>query len=269
MRSIYRCVKYLFPALVLLSPLIVKLFVGEWACIPSASMQPTLMPGDWIWYNKYPYGTVLPRRIAETPILQLFCIFPWMRHLDRQTAWKPFRLKGTEKPARMDIMIFRSPVDTAQLLVKRCIGLPGDTLRIHRGKIYINGLRIDEQGERIVAAEAVPAGFPQAMQQQWTVFEYGPLVIPFQGMPVPADSLHQAIYAETVARETPGSAPETPAVFQDDYYFVLGDNRGNSLDSRFIGLVPYRHVRGKAARILFSRIDSYRFRNDRFFKRLR
>ncbi|MCR1843723.1 signal peptidase I [Phocaeicola sartorii] len=118
---------------------IIKLLLGEWATVPTSSMVPTILPGDLIWYEKYSYGAVMPTRISELPVLNLLCLIPAVWEKDKIRNWGYHRTPGFNKPARMDIIVFRNPLDRNQLLTKRIIGLPGDTLTIRRDKIYING----------------------------------------------------------------------------------------------------------------------------------
>ena len=254
-------------ALIILSPVCVKLIVGEWAVIPSSSMSPTLLPNDWLWYNKYTYGALLPERISEIPLLNLCCVIPSIRKYDEQTTWKSYRLKGFSVPRRMDITIFRSAEKREQLFVKRCIGMPGDTIVIRQGKIYINNLPIEEKGSRLPCKENVRTTFPSAMKNKWTSNEYGPLVIPYKGMKISLDTLNSLLYLETIGCENKDATNEKTYTFENNYYFMMGDNRGNSLDSRFLGFIPEKDIVGKATKILFSMGESDNF-VDCFFKKL-
>ena len=123
----------------------------------------------------------------------------------------------------MDIIVFRNPLDRNQLLTKRIIGLPGDTLAIRRNKIYINGKVIkDIVGKKMTWINA-EIKFPTDKKGIWTTLNYGPLPIPKN---------------ETDERK--------------NCYFVMGDERGNSLDSRYIGFIPYQSIEGRIAHVLYS-----------------
>ena len=158
-----------------LLPLGIKIGVGEWASIPTGSMQPTLLAGDWIWYEKYSYGAVLPTRLSELPFVNLLCIFPSIERLDQKTCWKEYRLKGFRKPEREDIVVFRSPKGENELYVKRCMALPGDTIAIRRGRVYINGVKMEEEKGRVNFWQSSPTTFPVSMKEAWTTVNYGPL----------------------------------------------------------------------------------------------
>lgn len=272
MQSFRKQITHLLFALVIISPLGIKLFVGEWAQIPSSSMSPTLLPNDWIWYNKYEYGAILPQRISEIPLINLFCLIPSVRKLDKQTTWKPYRLRGYTIPQRMDITIFRPLGNSSQLLIKRCVGLPGDTITIHQGQIYINQSLVMEPGYRLPCEETTPISFPSALKNKWTSNEYGPIIIPYKGMKISLDSLNIKLYTETINNESKSTIKNKDYTFENDYYFMMGDNRGNSLDSRFIGFIPEKNITGKTTMILFSKRtngeEKYHYRMERFFKRL-
>ena len=209
--------------MVLLLPVAVKLLLGEWATVPTSSMSPTILPGDLIWYEKYSYGAVIPTRISELPLLNLLCLIPSVWNGDRQRDWGYHRIPGLCKPARMDIIVFRNPQNKHQLLTKRIIGLPGDTVAIHRNKVYINGKLIDDIGNQQTGWVNADIGFPNDKRGVWTTQSYGPL-------PIPQNADNE----------------------KENCYFVMGDERGNSLDSRYIGFIPYPNIDGRVSTILYS-----------------
>lgn len=215
--------KYYILIFLCLLPAVVRLFVGEWAYIPTASMYPTLLSRDWIWYEKYTYGAVVPCRWSEIPLLNLACLIPSVWASDQTRDWGYRRCKAFRQPERMDVIIFRHPANRDLLLVKRVIGLPGDTLCIMGGIVYINGVRTEEKGKRCFSYKEADIDFPKDKKGAWTTLNYGPLIIPKNDSD---ESLNGC--------------------------FVMGDARGNSVDSRFIGLVPFRNVVGKAVCVLYS-----------------
>lgn len=223
---------------ILLLPVGVKLFVGEVAHVPTASMYPAISPGDWIWYEKYTFGAVLPKRISQLPLVNLFCALPFVWENDRERDWGYHRVPGFRKPERMDIIVFRNPQNRNQLLTKRIIGLPGDTLAILRGEIYINGILVNDIGRHKARWKNVDIGFPKDKRGVWTTQKYGPL-------PIPQNERNEG----------------------EDCYFVMGDERENSLDSRYIGFVPYRDIEGRVSCILYS-ADGSECWKDSFFRRL-
>lgn len=144
--------------------------------IPSGSMMNTLQPGDHIFVCKFMYGT----RVPFTDIL----IWP------------------VREPERKEIIVFRYPLDRKTDFIKRCIGLPGETIQIINKKVYINGELLEEP----------------------YVVHYDPQIIP----------------GEISPRDNYG-----PVKIDQDCYFVMGDNRDASLDSRFWGFLNKNDLKGK------------------------
>ena len=196
----------LFP--VFLIVLLIRSFLVEPFTIPSSSMEPTLYPGDFVLVNKFTYGVRLP--VLRTEILEL------------------------GSPKRGDVLVFRYPLDEKTNYIKRVMGVPGDEITYTADKrVLINGQE--------VALEEIT--YPKR-----TPFKEGLAQMP-QGENVAAPN---AIYPHSIRLDQNISAmahgivlPKTWQV-KDDEYFVLGDNRDHSQDSRYWGMVPDRLVVGKA-----------------------
>ena len=193
-----------------------KLFIGELAYISSDSMMPTLSTGDWIWYDKYSYGAVLPRRLLDIPVVNLICLVPGMVKNDVARNWSYRRLPGPERPDRMDIVIFKQESNVSRLWVKRIIGMPGDTVSIRRGIVSINGAPVKENGRRFHSYD-----------------DFGPVVV------------------------------------EPDHYFVLGDYRSNSFDSRKFGTIAYEQIVGKTRRIVFTHSSNRHLFFRRFMQKVK
>ena len=179
---------------VLLFVLIIRSFVFEPFRIPSGSMMPTLVQGDFIFVNKWSYGLRLP--VTETKIL------------------------NTGSPERGDVVVFRLPSDPSVNYIKRVVGLPGDELVYERHRLTING-------------EEVPLDqHPDATPQS-------PRFVEMLG-----DREHEILITNAgyMVRDGVYKVPE-------GHYFVMGDNRDNSRDSRFIDAIPETHLVGEAVRI--------------------
>lgn len=189
--------------------------------IPSESMQPTLEVGDHLYVSKYAYGYSkhsLPYLLHKLPL-------PEGRIFSRL-------------PKRGDVVVFRNP-KTDIIMIKRVVGLPGDTVQIRRGQLYLNGdvvprERIDGRLYREHATQRV---------RSVNVFK----------QTLPGMDGEFVIYE----REDGYPLDNTPAfIIPEQSVFFMGDNRDNSIDSRDPnngpGIVPMNYVMGRADRVMFS-----------------
>ncbi|MCP5419678.1 MAG: signal peptidase I [Gammaproteobacteria bacterium] len=196
-----------FPIIV--AVLVLRSFIVEPFRIPSGSMEPTLLPGDFILVNKFAYGLRLP--VVNAKILD------------------------TGSPQRGDVVVFRYPEDPSIAYIKRIIGLPGDHLQYRDKQLYINGVPATQSD---VAEAMGPGGFEQRMEQLGDVQHAiqinsnWALTSLWQGLDLQRDFAGRLISWEYDV--PPG------------HYFALGDNRDNSRDSRFWGPLPEQNLIGKA-----------------------
>ena len=186
--------------------------------IPSGSMEPTLLIGDYLFVSKFAYGY---SRYS----------FPIDLSFIEGRVWE-----GT--PTRGDIAVFRPPREPGTDYIKRVIGLPGDRIQMRDGVLYIN----DE------AVEREPAGEWREDQPLGPVAQY-------------RETLPNGVSYITL--DTRVSDGDDTRVFEvpPDHYFLMGDNRDNSLDSRFleagpVGFVPAENLIGRAEIIFFSVNDA-------------
>ena len=183
--------------------LVVRAFFIEAFKIPSGSMEHTLLVGDFLIVNKLAYG-------AEVPFTGQ-------------------RLPALKAPARGDIVVFQFPADPTKNYVKRLIGLPGDTVRMRRGTMIVNGVA---QAERYVE-RTMPWEDRRTDEFAW------------QRRFLALDPVTALRYRPT--RDTWG-----PILVPPHQLFVLGDNRDNSSDSRYWGFVADSLLRGQPLLVYFS-----------------
>ena len=242
----------------LITVLVLKLFVVEAYRIPSTSMENTLEVGDFLLVNKLAYGIHTPRRIPFTVISFPSFTLPLFRHVHRG-----------------DVIVFEFPGNKNEVkpsesvnYIKRCIGLPGDTIEIRFGKVFVNGIETSFPLHSISAAHATGETFRRnaEMFPEGSAFNdvnYGQIVVPKQGdilkiNPSTFSRWHIFIEREghTVQINTDTTLIDGEATskycVQQNYYFVLGDNRDNSMDSRYWGFVPDDHMIGEALFIYWS-----------------
>ncbi len=191
--------KSFFP--VLLAVLLLRSFLVEPFRIPSNSMMPTLLTGDFILVNKFTYGIRLP--VLNTKVLEV------------------------GEAERGDVVVFRYPKDPSTDYIKRVVGLPGDRVGYYNKIIYINGEPVGQ----------VPAGVYIGVGSG----------ISMSGASQRQEQLGEVLHDILVMPRTPGLEGEY--VVGEDEYFVMGDNRDNSNDSRYWGPVPEANLVGKAFRV--------------------
>jgi signal peptidase I len=213
----------------------VRAFLVEAYKIPSGSMEGTLLVGDFLLVDKLVYG-------AEVPFTG--------KHLPRLRT-----------PARGDVVVFQWPSDTRKNFVKRLVGLPGDTLAMRAGVLYVNGA---PQRERY-ASHTEPGADPSYEDFRWQrdyALRDEPSRVGQRG--AWAQVPRYAFVGEAIAARAPDARPNRnpgdhpsrnnwgPLVVPAESYFVLGDNRDNSLDSRYWGFVPDSLLRGRPMLVYYS-----------------
>ncbi len=220
--------------------LFVRAFVVEAYKIPSGSMERTLLVGDFLLVNKLVYG-------AEVPFTA--------RHLPRLRA-----------PERGDVVVFQWPSDPKKNFVKRLVGLPGDTLAMRAGTLYVNGRGLAERYVTHTEPQADPAFEDFRWQRDYVVRSAvaaplasgaaapvgaGPAAVAVPGMEAVAGPAPAARMGRDPS-DHPSRNNWGPLVVPAASYFVLGDNRDNSLDSRYWGFVPDSLLRGRPVLVYYS-----------------
>lgn len=255
--------------------------------IPTESMQPTLIPGDYILVEKWTMGGR---------------VFDLLDAAEGKEV-EIHRLPGWGKVKRNDVLVFNFPhrhrwdsisMDLMVYYVKRCIGLPGDTVSIRNGYYRVAGVA-DTLGhvpsqrrlERLMASDRLKESgiayrsFPEDSVRDWTIGDFGPLFIPSEGSRVLLAEGEVPLYRRAIEWEQKkrlevkdgqlllGDSAVHEYVFRKNYYFVGGDNVLYSQDSRYWGLLPEEYIVGRAIRIWKSvDKDTDEFRWDRLMKRI-
>jgi len=189
-----------FPVLLLV--LVVRSFLFEPFRIPSSSMVPTLLIGDFIFVNKFTYGLRLP--VLNKKFLDF------------------------NDPERGDVMVFRLPSSPSTNYIKRIIGLPGDKITYRNKRLYVNNEPV--KLEFIGLYETNMGAEVRIAREYLDGAEHDVLLMPYQ------------------------RSMEGTFVVPEGHYFMMGDNRDNSRDSRYpgVGYIPEDHIVGKAVRIWMS-----------------
>ena len=176
-----------------------KSAIADWNDIPSGSMKPTILIGDRILVNKLAYDLKIP-----------YTTLHFARWAD---------------PKRGDIVVFYSPKD-GKRLIKRVVGLPGDTLAMHKNRLFING--------KFVEYDSLPKEITDQIgldqQSRYLFF---------------SENLTGKQHAVMFSPSRPSLNTFDPVIIPEGQYFMMGDNRDNSADSRFFGFVDRKLIVGR------------------------
>jgi signal peptidase I len=225
--------------------LIVRAFIFEPFRIPSDSMMPTLLDGDFIVVNKFAYGLRLP--VVNEKFID------------------------TGSPQRGDVVVFRYPPNPSINYIKRLVGLPGDRIEVHDDRLIINGESIPLQDEGRftdgcyvglkLSRETIGTHTHEVMSCRSPHGLLSARSFSFSGNPDPLPACDRKKVAEDIGgwvcdeSTAEGSRDANDKVFDvipPGHYVMIGDNRDNSEDSRRWGLVPDENLVGKATRIWFN-----------------
>jgi signal peptidase I len=353
----------------------IRTFIIEAYTIPTPSMERTLMVGDYLFVSKISYGPKLPNTPVAFPFTHNTMPFSNKKSYNDKIQWPYKRLAGFSRIKNNDVVVFNfpegdtviqqfpdqdyyslvrkygrntirsqydvisRPVDKRENFVKRCIGIPGDTVLITHTLIYINNMPLSEPANAqynyyirtnsgnleadvlneleitetdqlydpdmesyVFALTRKQASdirnlsniskvtlfentnrnlsylsfFPYDPEYSWNEDNFGPLVVPRKGMTVNLSTETLPLYRRIIESYEKNrldikdgiiyvnNKPTDSYTFSLNYYFMMGDNRHNSADSRIWGFVPEDHIVGKAVLVWLS-VD----RNKKSFKKIR
>lgn len=321
-------VKFFFTDIIpcVLVATMVRWGVGEISTVPTGSMERTIMPEDYVLISKLHYGprmSMTPLQVPlthqKTHLLKIKSYLEWIKI-------PYFRFPGFSKVKRNDIVSFNSPaeiflpIDMRTFYIKRCIGLPGDEIKMINNKVYINNKEIKNYEKSIAKYEfeckgvlpekffkmhGINTHFYQTDYNKYIVeldekqkenffkkkflpkinlyskkgetnkklfveagdykdtTNWGPIKIPHKGMKININKKTIELYGDTIVNydhnENKCKIKDDELyingqkideyVFKQDYFFMIGDNRHDSVDSRFWGFVPEDHICGKCIAI--------------------
>ena len=282
----------------------INIFFFQAFKIPSSSMEKTLYTGDHLFVSKLTYGPRVPQTPLTVPFTHNVIFGKESYSTLIQNDYR--RLKGLRKVKRGDIVVFgfpngdtvlrkapsedyyslcrfygkkkvistlgpviARPADKVDHYVKRCVAIPGDTLEIREGLVWVDGvqqpsypgMQISRNLEKV--QNDYREIFPFSPDYTWTRDEFGPLWIPEKGVTVELTREYRPLYERIIRVYEHSSVEEALAAgsytFKQDYYFMMGDNRHNSLDSRYWGFVPEDHIVGRPVVIWLSTDEGKRF----------
>lgn len=231
---------------------VMQIFLFSSFKIPSNSMEPGLIAGDYVLVNKL------------IPGARLFNVFASLRGEQVQIV----RLPGLREIRRNDVVVFNYPypnnLDRIEMhmmkyYIKCCLGLPGDSLSIVNGYYRVNGIfepvgniegqeLFSVQSNKMLKDAGLYWSFPKDSLISWNVKNFGPLYLPRKGDVIDMNRENISIYRKLIEWET-GQKLDPRIVsytFQKNYYFVAGDRIEDSQDSRYWGLLPEEFIVGKA-----------------------
>lgn len=211
---IYTYIINIYPVLAIL--LFTRIFLFDISLVPSDSMKPTLNTNDYLLVSKLNYG-------IKIPLINKFLIY--------------------KEPKRWDVALFEFPINEKQIYVKRIVGLPGDKIMVKNNNLFIN----DKEVEKLEMAQ---------MDNGQTMYlenfkEKGHAIIEINNSPVLDKNIEgfieqkDCVYADDISGNFSCLVPQ-------DSYFVMGDNRNLSFDSRYWGFVHKDLLYGKATHIIMN-----------------
>ena len=263
--SVFKIILYIVLSLLLV--ILIRLFLCNFYTVSSNSMEPTILSGDFILTDKYTYGA------------RIFNSLTFDRNSDPSMIHTP----GVRHIRRNDVVVFNYPYRTnwdtirmnlEKIFIKRCIGLPGDSISAISGYYLISGFAdtlgyIPEQKQLARYRSTLDSSIIRTVafdeSLYWDVFDFGPFYIPSAGATIALSLENFKFYHKQIVYETRADVRLKDSLvyindtlrheykFSTNWYFMVGDNAKNSQDSRYIGLIPEDYIIGKASFVITSK----------------
>jgi signal peptidase I len=200
--------------------LVIRAFLVQAFKIPTGSMENTLLVGDFLLVNKVVYGATTPRKLPFVNV-----------------ELPSFRFPAFDSPNKGDIVVFEYPLDRSLDFVKRCVGVPGDTVEMRDKVLYVNQVPQDE---------------PYVRNGDPAIFRPGDRFVDPNKFAWQYDFLTAEQKAAVNEHYVPTRDNFGPIVVPEGNYFCLGDNRDFSSDSRYWGFVDRNLIKGRPMILYFS-----------------
>lgn len=233
--------------------LIFRAFFFQGYTVPSESMEKTYVKGDRIVVNKLVFGARVPITPLSLPFTEKYVDWIELPYL---------RFPGYGEIKRNDVLVFNFPleldlpIDQRKEFVKRCKGLPGDKIQIHKGRVIVNSTQKSITINNPFFDSKI---YPHASLFLWNKDELGPLIVPKKDMQINLNKENYYLYKSLIENHennriaqlgndfyVNGKKSKTYKFLQN-YYYMLGDNKSKSYDSRYWGFVPESHIIGKVS----------------------
>jgi signal peptidase I len=253
--------------------LLINNFVVASFLVPTGSMENEVLTGELLFVNKFIYGGTSPRNIQQFDAIARILTLGQFGLPNVPLPW--FRLPAFRDVKRGDVIVFEFPgyrddvkPEEFQFYLKRCVGIAGDTIQIRDRVLSVNGQMLPlprnvrfDRGWSVSANERDDRTFP--VGSGWNEDNFGPLVIPKQGMVIPLTIQNFSAWKIFIKREGHtvesiagivliDGKPATTYTVQRDYLFGMGDHRDNSLDGRYWGFIPKENIVGTPMVVYWS-----------------